>query len=270
MIESISISEGRPSAIRTLLGRAFRPLPNRQNFVRPPEQTLDPTFHCPACETLITVPSSQAGKKCRCRHCYSAIRNADPRANKAAVDLSYDSESITHPDNFPLIGHRAAVLDYLPRGAVAALPLLFLVGLALTLVALLPKGNIKDGVAAGVKGPTPIEIIASPAIGAEDVVTSFLSTSDWTHSVAHVHGGIDVAAQIANLTDRIPEGNFSTSSSVNDDGTSTVQVNFADGSHTKFRVANIDGEDLILWEAYDTRYHNERSLRMVGMPMEPE
>ena len=71
MHQAITISEGRPSAARTLLRRAYRSQPSRQNFVRPQSQLQDPVFACPCCSKALSVPASQAGKPGRCRHCFS-------------------------------------------------------------------------------------------------------------------------------------------------------------------------------------------------------
>ena len=271
MLEAITISERRPSALRSLFRKAFGSRVSKQNFVRPLSQELDPDFPCPCCGKVLSIPASQAGKKARCRHCYQPIRNADPEAGKPALDLSQELDPISHPQDYPLCGHRATVVDYIPRGALAAMPLLVLVAVGVSLIGLLPKGDAKLGLVAAAHGPTPIEILTSPALEAEALVERFLNTRDWTKSVAHVFDGLSVADEIAALSQHRPAGDFKTSSRINDDGTSTVRVNFSDGTYTHFKVANIDGEDLIMWDSNPTRVPNEIHSRMVGMPeMEPE
>ena len=274
MIEAITISERRPSALRSALRKAFGPSRSSYNFVRPNTQVLDPTFPCPCCSEKLTVPISQAGKKARCRHCYQPIRICDPKRRQAATDLSRDLDPLSRPSDYPLCGHRASTMDYVPRGAVAVLPLLLLVGFGILLVSLLPKGNAKLGLTAALSGPTPVQLIESPAVNAEQLVSSFLSAEDWTHSVASVHDGLSVAGDIAALNKHLPEGGFKTSSQINKDGTATVCVNFADGSLTHFQVAEIGGEQLIVWESNPGGMRNqfdESRARMVGMPeLEPK
>ena len=271
MLEAISISERRPSAVSSLFRKAFGSRFSKHNFVRPRSQELDPQFPCPCCSKVLSIPASQAGKKARCRHCYQAIRNADPEAEKPAIDLSQELEPISRPQDYPLCGHRATALDYIPRGALAAVPLLVLVAVGITLVGLLPKGDARLGLASVTYGPTPIELLTSPAVEAEDLVSKFLKAKDWTHGVPHVFDGLSVAEEIAALSKHRPAGEFTTSSRINEAGSSTVRVNFSDGTYTHFQVANIDGEDLILWDANPNGLPNELHSRMVGMPeMEPK
>ena len=258
-------AEGRPSALGTLLRRTFRS-GSRQNFVRPQEQLQDPQFPCPKCSKTLTVPVSQAGKKGRCRHCYSPIRNAAPALDRPAVDLSQSLDSIARPEDYPLCGHRASTIDYLPRGVLAAMPLLALVAIGIVLLSLLPKGDVGTGIIAAAHGSTPIEVLGSPAIEAEELVSEFLTTDDWTESVVFVHDGLNVASEVAALSEHLPEGGFSTTSKLNEDGTSTVRVNFQDGSLTHFQVAHIDGEDLIIWDANPNGMPNELGSRMAGLP----
>ena len=156
MPESTSITEGKASPVRTLLTRSFRAAPRPQNFVRPTKQSADPGFPCPKCEETLFVPASQAGKKARCRHCYAPILSAAPQRDRAAVDLSQDLDPIAHPGSYPLCGHRAVALDYIPRSALAALPLLCLITLALVLIGLAPKGSAKRGAIAAAYHSTPM------------------------------------------------------------------------------------------------------------------
>ena len=271
MLQPIPLADRRPSPFRNLLQRAMRPLGGRKNFVRPATQALDPVFPCPSCENSVTVPASQAGKRGRCRHCCSPIRNAAPDRGQPAVDLSKDVHTISHPEQYPLSGHRATPIDYIPRGALAAMPLLVLVAVGIALLSLLPKGDARRGIAAAAGGPTPIQLLTSPAHEAEQLVSDFLNAPDWTHGVAHVFDGLAVADQIAALTEHLPAGGFSTSSKINEDGTSTVRVNFRDGTLTHFQVANIDGEDKILWDALPDGMPFGHHSRMVGMPdLEPK
>ncbi|MFT4549643.1 MAG: hypothetical protein ACI9UA_003710 [Pseudoalteromonas tetraodonis] len=271
MLEPITISEGRPSAIRTLLRKAIGRLNAKHNFVRPMSQPLDPEFPCPCCAKTITIPASQAGQKGRCRHCYMPIRNAAPNRNKPAADLSRDFDPIARPKDYPLTGHQTTVTDYIPRSALAALPLMTLIVVGLGLLTLLPKTEAGVGLVAATMGPTPIELITSPAIEAEQLVSNFLALPDWTEGVAHVHDGLNVASEIAALSEHLPNGGFATSSKLNDDGTSTVRVNFHDGTLAHFQVANIDGEDLIIWDANPHGLPIDINSRMVGMPeMEPK
>ncbi|MGI9239900.1 MAG: hypothetical protein ACR2RV_03815 [Verrucomicrobiales bacterium] len=136
---------------------------------------------------------------------------------------------------------------------------------------MLPQGDIGRGAIAAAHAPTPIEVLSSPAVEAENLVSEFLNTSDWTQSVAHVLDGLEVADEIAALSDQIPDGGFKTSSRLNPDGTSTVRVNFSDGTLTHFQVANINGEDLIVWQANPSGMPNELNSRLVGLPeMEPK
>ena len=273
MPDAITISEGRPSMRHTLLKRAFRQLPFRQNFVRPAKQELDPEFPCPnpECAMTLVLPASQAGKKGRCRHCYSPIRYAAPSKGTPAVDLSRDLDPLKHPEEYALCGHRATVLDYIPRSAIAAVPLLALVALGVILLAMIPRGNAAVGAITAAHGPTPVEVLTSPALEAEELVSKFLTASDWTTSVCHVHAGLEVAGEVAALTARIPEGEFHTTANLNQDGSSTVRVDFTNGSFTHFQVANIDGEDLILWNTNHFGMPDESLSRMAGLPeMEPK
>jgi len=271
MFEAITISEGRPSAARTLVRRAYRSRPTRQNFVRPLSQLQDPVFPCPCCSRALSVPVSQAGRRGRCRHCFSPLRNPDPSRGREAIDLSQTLEPVTHPEAYPLCGHRASSIDYIPRGALSALPLLLLIAVGTMLIALLPEGDIGRGAIAAAHGPTPIEVLSSPAVEAELLVSEFLNADDWTLGVAHVLDGLEVADEIAALGDQVPEGGFKTSSKLNPDGTSTVRVNFSDGTLTHFQVANIDGEDLIIWQANPVGIPDEINSRLVGLPeMEPK
>ena len=211
--------------------------------------------------------------KGRCRHCYSPIRHADPKRERAAVDLSQALDSVTHPEAYPLWGHRAKAIDYIPRGAISALPLLSLIAIGIALLALLPEGDIGRGVISAAYGATPIEVISSPAIEAETLVRKFLSTPDWTQNVGNVLDGLEVADEIAALTGQVPEGGFHTSSKLNADGTSTVRVNFSDGTLTHFQVANIGGEDLIIWKANPSGLLDDLDpdSQLVGLPeMEPK
>lgn len=265
------IPESRPSPVSSLLKRSFRQVPCRQNFVRPAKQSTDPEFHCPKCSELLTVPGSQAGKKARCRHCYAAIRSAAPGRGLEAVDLSQDLDSLSHPQSYPLCGHRAATFDYIPRSAIAALPLLTLITLALALIALIPKGDAGRGAIAAAYHCVPMGALSSPAVEAEQLVSAFLTAPDWTYSVGHVYSGLEYAGQIASVTENLPEGDFRTTSKLNQDGSATVRVHFRDGTATDFKVAHIDGEDLIVWNNRGTNTPGADYSRMVGMPeMEPE
>ena len=270
MLDSILIREGRPSAFRTFRRRLFRS-GRAQNFVRPAPQSADIEFPCPSCDEDLAVPASQAGKKARCRHCYAPLRNPDPTRERGAINLSQTFDPIARPHDYPLCGHRATAIDYMPRSALAAVPLLCLIATAIALIGLAPKGDVTRGAVAAAYHSVPLESLSSNAIEAEQVVAEFLDAPDWTHGVGHVHSGLDYAEEVAALSEILPRGGFSTSSKLNEDGSASVRVRFRDGSLTYFRVANFDGEDLIVWNDHDHALPDEQFSRMVGAPeLEPE
>ena len=73
------------------------------------------------------------------------------------------------------------------------------------------------------------------------------------------------------MAEKLPEGDYRTSSTLNADGSATVHVRFRDGTRSRFNVAHIGGEDLIVWNPSEVTMPGADYSRMVGMPeMEPE